>query len=127
MLKSINQALGIYDKISPIHEAATLGDVVELEGLVKDGTNVNLKNHQQFTPLYLAVQNDNELAAKLLLDNCASAKNLMRLALSRGNLKMLQLLDQFGADINGDKDGPVYPYMKVKDGLHLLHLSAQEG
>lgn len=127
MLKSINQALGIYDKISPIHEAATLGDVAELERLVKDGTNINLKNHQQFTPLYLAVQNDNELAAKLLLDNGASAKNLMRLAVSKGNLKMLQLLDQFGADINGDKDGPTYPYMKVKDGLHLLHLAAQGG
>lgn len=126
MLKLINHIFGIYDRMSPIHEAATLGDVSELERLIKEGVNVNLKNYEQYTPLYLAVQNSNELAAKLLLENGANAKNLMRIAVSKGNLKMLQLLDQFGADIEGDKDGPIYPYMR-KDGLHLFHLAAQKG
>ncbi|AVP87474.1 hypothetical protein phytr_5280 [Candidatus Phycorickettsia trachydisci] len=127
MLKLITHVFGVYDKISPIHEAATLGDVSELERLIKEGVNVNLKNYEQHTPLYLAVQNGNELAAKLLLESGANAKNLMRIAVDKGNLKMLQLLDQFGADVEGDKNGPIYPYMKVKDGLHLFHLAAQQG
>jgi len=127
MLKLINHVFGIYDKISPIHEAAILGDVPELEHLIKEGVNVNLKNHEQSTPLYLAVQNGNELAAKLLLENGANAKNLMHIAVDKGNLKMLQLLDQFGADVEGDKNGPIYPYMKVEDNLHLFHLAAQKG
>jgi len=61
------------------------------------------------------------------IDQKAHIKNLMRIAVNKGNLKIIQLLDEFVVDVEDSKDRTIYPYMRAKDDLHPFHLAAKQG
>lgn len=55
-----------------IFAAARANDVVALEGFLKSGADVNGKNEKGYTPLILAVYNENNEATEFMLKNGAN-------------------------------------------------------
>jgi len=60
-----------YWGVTPLHYAASRGDVSILEYLVKMGANVNSRASMEHTPLYMAAMYGNKDAVKFLLSSGA--------------------------------------------------------
>ncbi|MBB6272718.1 hypothetical protein HDF26_003175 [Pedobacter cryoconitis] len=90
-----------------IFEAARHNDIASLAKFLKAGTKIDTADQRGSTPLIIAVYNENEEAAKFLLDNGAltdakdkSGNTAMMGACFKGYLNMVELLYQYHAIIN---------------------------
>ncbi|GEM_PF-3750602 len=57
----------IFGRVTPLHDAATQGDVARAKDLLDQGAEVNARDKRGFTPLHLAATADNSDLAELLL------------------------------------------------------------
>ena len=99
-----------HDGITLLHLVAALGKTDEVNSLVSQGINVNIKDNIGFTPLHWAVlTNENIAPAALLISQGAdvNAKEAVHdftplhlAALGIGNVEIANLLISKGADVN---------------------------
>jgi len=64
--------LGTMSTAAPIHDLCKRGNSEDLEKLIKSGANVNARNEQGETPLYIAVSDNSVTKIELLLSNGAN-------------------------------------------------------
>lgn len=57
----------------PLHVAAVRGSLEEIETLLENGANINVKGEHDFTPLHSAVEQGHPEAVKLILENGADS------------------------------------------------------
>jgi ankyrin repeat protein len=99
--------------MSPLHEAAEVGDISQIEALLRSGADVNAYNEDGKTPLNVAARMGHKNIVQTFLDHGADinardkrGRTPLYFAVLNGNLAGIQLLLDRGADLNiGDKDG----------------------
>lgn len=95
-------------KRAPLHYAAAKGDVRATEILVKNGADTNVMDNMGYTPLFLSVDAQSYDTTEFLLKNKAnpnykhpiSEEPILHTAIYRHNLKIIQLLTYYGADVH---------------------------
>jgi pectate lyase len=119
-------------EILSIHQAVHLGDLEKVKEFLEQGIDINAKDENGQTSLYIAVRNDNKEIVKLLIDKGADANvkdaqggSPLYIAVSAENNSMAELLIKSGADVNGnDAQGRGILYTAVvsnnKDMVELL-------
>ena len=110
---------------TPLHQAARAGNIEQVQSLISNGADVNVKDEDGGTPLHEAAFKGHKEVTELLISNRAdvNAKNKdgwtpLFLALPTGNIDLVALLTVNGADVN------------VKCGRDMetpLHYAAREG
>jgi ankyrin repeat protein len=94
------------DGIVPIQAAAHFGDASIVEMLIAAGADVNIQAPGHPSPLYLAIQQKHLEAARSLLNHGASPDfavkewTLLQRAAYRGDLDVVKLLIESGADLS---------------------------
>ena len=90
-----------------IFEAARTNDTVKLAKFLKAGSQIDTTDQRGSTPLIIAVYNENEEAAKFLLQNGAypdakdkSGNTALMGACFKGYFKLVELLYQYRAEVN---------------------------
>ncbi|KAI8904658.1 ankyrin repeat-containing domain protein [Gorgonomyces haynaldii] len=89
-----------------LHLVAYQGDVRLLTAILDDGIEVDLMDTNQDTALFYAINGGSVDASRLLLERGASLEHCSRvmppfhLALQRQDIQLLELLKEYGADIN---------------------------
>ncbi|WP_264704376.1 ankyrin repeat domain-containing protein [Wolbachia endosymbiont (group B) of Apotomis betuletana] len=83
------------------------GDLEKVRDGIRQGANVNVQDGQGWTPVFLAIQNNNFNIVELLLDNSADIKvkdneawTPLHLAVQLGSLDVVERLVERGADFN---------------------------
>lgn len=93
-------------------QAITKNDIKTVKRLLKDGTQIP-RGDYSYTPLDIAVRNNNAEMVSFLLTNGADPKwdiEAMRAALMTCNMKMTSLLVEHGYQVKGDRtSGPYDP------------------
>tara|TARA_R110002095_G_scaffold128661_1_gene111447 strand:+ start:1669 stop:2157 length:489 start_codon:yes stop_codon:yes gene_type:complete len=91
---------------SKVLEAANAGNIEDMEELLKKGADINAKNNINFTPLHMAVYNENLNMIKFLLNNGAdvnskdkSNQTPLHMAAYMNNFDIVALLLHNGANI----------------------------
>ncbi|KAJ3190223.1 hypothetical protein HDU85_000516 [Gaertneriomyces sp. JEL0708] len=118
-------SVGDYDGRTPLHIAASENAMTAVEFLLLHGANVHLRDRFGHSPLYDALRCRNAESAHLLrqagahfgedeLEMCCVR---MISAVSKGDLDMVKLLVECGADLN----------RSVVDGRTALHVAAKHG
>ena len=109
---------------APIHDACVDGKIGKVRAFLADGENVNIQNrrfHQ--TPLHIAIYNEHNDIAKLLIEKGAdvnaemiNGQTPLFLAAYFGDLDLVKLLIKKGADVkHQDKKGNT-PLHKAAEG-----------
>jgi len=108
---------------TPIHNAAAQGDLGVLESLIRAGSNMNLMDKDECTPLCIAVREEQKEAAKALIQSGADVNlgggiygSALHLAIIKGDVDLVALLLKAGADFNvTDQEGntPLHFIMNV--------------
>ena len=91
-----------------LHIACSVGSKSLLKLLIDAGANVNAKDKAGWSPLAVAVREDNRAIIKLLIETGADVnsksyndnKSLFHHAFSGGNVALVKLLISAGADVN---------------------------
>ncbi|WP_257294499.1 ankyrin repeat domain-containing protein, partial [Endozoicomonas sp. YOMI1] len=111
--------------ITALHCAASKGDVATIKCLVKHGAKVNTLTTAKHgdTPLHLAMLNSHEAATIALIDSGADIDRLapykrrpLHFAAAKGNLNVIEILLDKGADINAGSRTPLH--FAVEHGRH---------
>jgi ankyrin repeat protein len=102
--------------------AASLGDKATIKALIENKEDLNVKDHNGWTPLMWVTFNDLPKVASYMLKKGAdpnikdnNGKTALMIAIGKGHIKVVQALIDGGADIN----------LKSKDGLTALMLAAK--
>jgi ankyrin repeat protein len=90
---------------TPLHYASEKGQKEIVELLIKKGSNINLLDSNHQTALTFAVKSNKPDIAELIMKNgvkwqSGNNKTLIIEEVMRGNLPMVKLLHEYGADIN---------------------------
>ena len=115
---------------TPLHAAASDGNVESVQLLAKSGSNVNARDSLQRTPLLLAVLGRSVEKAKALLEAGADirlydqyGRGVLHYAINESNPELLQLLLQNGANPEGESvENP-----NSETSFSPLHLAAKLG
>jgi hypothetical protein len=129
-------------KRSPLLAAAAKGNINRIQALLEKGESIEARGQWQYTPLLTAVANDQVDAAQLLISrganvnykteggkSCMSGINCMQLASMRGNVRMLAILIEAGANVNETDDRGATPVMWAANRGHVdaLRLLLERG
>ena len=103
---------GGYEKDTPLHRAATEGNLGTTQLLMNMGADLNSRDGRQRTPLYCAAINGHDLVGRILAEAGAELTlpggyekdTPLHVAATKGNLGTTQLLMNMGADLNS-RDG----------------------
>lgn len=94
------------DPGSALHQAAGKGDLDEIEQLLNEGVDIEVKDKLLFTPLHRAAENGNYMAVRLLLDKGANVRakskygvTPLHAAAQRGHTEIVKLLLSRGAKV----------------------------
>lgn len=94
------------DPGSALHQAAEKGNLDEIEQLLGEGADIEIRDKLLFTPLHRAAENGNYMAARLLLDKGAQVKarnkygvTPLHLAAQKGHADVVKLLLSRGAKV----------------------------
>lgn len=116
----------VKEQIIPLHEAAKSGNIREVEKLINEGENVDVKDSLAYTPLHLACIKGNLEIVELLVSKGAdiNARNDPRmgdtpltLATEKGHWQIVKFLISKNADVNA--------YCLCSGTA--LHIAAKEG
>ncbi len=95
------------DPGSALHQAAEKGNLDEIENLLNEGVDIEVKDKLLFTPLHRAAENGNYMAVRLLLDKGAqvNAKSKygvspLHAAAQKGHADVVKLLLSRGAKLS---------------------------
>jgi hypothetical protein len=86
----------------PIHKAAKMGNLSEVQKLVEQGTPVDLEGPNYWTPLQIALSNGHIQVARYLLDKGASGKGTLAAAIAAGEIEVLKTVVTRGAKVYPD-------------------------
>ncbi len=119
----ITRALQKYQELA-LHIAAAEGNHQEIERLIANSYDVDLKDDNNVTPLHIASENGHFEIAKILVDNLAD-KDLkdtynqtpLQIAVKYGHLEIVKYLAENHADTEA----------RDEDGLTLLMWASQKG
>ena len=100
----------------PLHWAAKCENLVMAKMLIANGTDVNISDNYQRTPLYQAVEEEREAGAEVGAELKTGDTALHR-ASQLGHTRIAQTLLDRGADVNG----------KGKEGKTALHFACEGG
>ena len=110
--------------VDSIYLAAATGNLAKIESLIKEGTDINAKDKNGWTPLHWSANTGQINIAEFLIAKGANIsardeRNLtpLQLAAERGQKDMAELLIDKGADIND----------KTRNGMTVLHIAADRG
>ncbi|XP_066523995.1 ankyrin repeat and SOCS box protein 13a.1 [Hoplias malabaricus] len=99
--------IGFWADRTPVHEAASLGRVLQLRQLLDDGASVNTVTVDNMTPLHDACIQDHPQCVRMLLDAGAQVdvRNIhgstaLCYACASGSLECVRLLLDHGASVN---------------------------
>ncbi|XP_041936811.1 ankyrin repeat and SOCS box protein 13a.1 isoform X1 [Alosa sapidissima] len=105
--RTIMMDLGVWADRTIMHEAASLGRVLQLKQLIDSGSNINILTVDNITPLHDACMHGNSHCVRLLLQAGAQieVRNIhgstaLCHACAGGNVECVRLLLDYGAEVN---------------------------
>lgn len=105
--RTIMMDLGVWADRTPMHEAASLGRVLQLKQMIDNGSNINIVTVDNTTPLHDACIHGNAQCVRMLLQAGAQieVRNIhgstaLCHACAAGNVDCVRLLLDFGAQVN---------------------------
>lgn len=128
---NVNMLSCSVEGFTPLHNAVKhqLEEITKL--LVTYGANINAKDKTDKTPIAYAVQNADLKTTKLLLINGANIKDdpsLLRTAVRKQYLEMIEILLQYDADVNAcDKYGRTALHFTALHEPFLAHQTFGNG
>ncbi|MGD0276779.1 MAG: SUMF1/EgtB/PvdO family nonheme iron enzyme [Syntrophales bacterium] len=119
-----------------LHDAARVGEITRVRQILEQGTDVNIRDQQQNTPLHVAIYHGKIAVAVFLIHkgadinayNCYHETPLFYAA-SQGQKEAAELLLQKGADVNArdaSQDTPLF-YAASKGKTEVVQLLLQKG
>src|ERR1017187_5179941 len=108
-------------------QAITKNDIKTVKRLLKEGTQMPSGDYS-YTPIDIAVRNDNSEMLSFLLANGADPKwdiEAMKTALMTCNMKMVSLLVEHGYQVKGDRNYGPYdplPCSTRSETIFILHV-----
>ena len=116
-----------------IHDAAKKGNIEAVKQHIAAGTNVNMKNQNEMTPLHKAAQYGRREVAELLITKGAdvNAKNVyeetpLHYAAYQSSVEVAELLIANGADINAKRGNGQTPIDAAKNAKSPFKESPKE-
>jgi ankyrin repeat protein len=119
-----------------LHHAADKGNLEEVRALVENGTDVNLKNRSNKTPLFFAARNGNLELVKYLIENHANVNVIDKdgekpifYAVQSGNLEVVKYLVENRAHVKAKNNKDITPlFYAAKDGyLEIIKYLVEKG
>jgi len=113
---------------TPLHRAAFLGDVLAIQRLLKEGAATGAHAGDGYTPLQIAISNDQNAAAIALIEGGADVnagtrdspgRTPLHMAAWLGNIDLVATLLAKGGDVNsGDGDGKTPLFDALRTGKY---------
>ena len=117
--------------VTALHICADLGYYDNLQALLDANADCNITDHNQETPLHLAVKKADKTMTRMLLSRGADPAVLDRrgnaalhIATMYGHLQLVRTLLQYNADVyQKGQGGAIAPHIAAKEGhIHLIQL-----
>jgi ankyrin repeat protein len=119
---------------TPLHAAAEMGDVAEVERLLAGGADPNLRNWLDKTPLHLAARSNQVEVVAVLLEKGADADAVgplgwrtLHTAAEWNNVEVVRLLLEHGADVSVKTESGGSPLDLAVPGSECAELLRKHG
>jgi ankyrin repeat protein len=120
------------DKVgnTPLHAAAIAGSAPMIEWLLSKGADVEAANTEAMTPLFEAIRNGKDDAARVLIEKGAKTGGALQRAAMKNRTAVMELLIAKGADIEAkDSQGytPLSMVTRISGPFEALELLVKKG
>jgi ankyrin repeat protein len=115
---------------TPLHVAAIAGSVPMIEWLLSKGADVEAANTEAMTPLFEAIRNGKDEAARVLIEKGAKTGGALHRAAMNNRTAVMELLITKGADIEArDPRGytPLTMVTRISGPFEALELLVKKG
>jgi ankyrin repeat protein len=120
------------DKVgnTPLHVAAIAGSAPMIEWLLSKGADVDASNTEAMTPLFEAIRNGKDEAARVLIEKGARTDGALQRAAMKNRTAVMELLIARGVDIEAqDSQGytPLTMVTRISGPFEALELLVRKG
>jgi hypothetical protein len=114
---------------TPLHHAAVAGAVPMIEWLLSKGADVEAANTEAMTPLFEAIRNGKDEAARVLIERGAKIGGALHRAARNNRTAVMEIVIAKGADIEAREQGytPLMFVTRTSGPFEALELLVKKG